>query len=348
MPAVTYNFTYAAIAGGTMNTGMTVYGGLYGCKNTTAVLQSGSTAVLGTTIAAECTNLENLITSIASDLTTNGVQNNIASGAHVINPYPNWYAYTGIGATSLTFTGNSSSIFYIYSTGEIAFNNCSFLFIGDVNISNIYIISTDNMNFNPTTPHTYFGNFLSNRSVRNDTGTPNVNITGTCSAVSSVNSTYMDYLTITYFETSCFVEGTKVLTDNWYVPVEELKVGDVVMTHGAILRRNGKKFREVDTDAPMQVLNIHKCVRPCTASSSPIVITKNAFGPNKPFDDLYVSCNHGIVTANGHIYPANKLVNKTTIYQDNTIDRITYYHIELATHNTLTANGIMAETYWPE
>jgi hypothetical protein len=156
----------------------------------------------------------------------------------------------------------------------------------------------------------------------------------------------MESLTIN-FETPCFVEGTKILTDNWYVPVEELKVGDMVMAHGAVIRHGKNKYRDPYTDTLMPIVNIRKYVRPSQPSSSPIVVTKNAFGPNKPFEDLYVSCNHGIVTSNGRIYPAKKLVNHTTIYQDPTIDRITYYHIELETHNTLTANGVMAETYWP-
>jgi hypothetical protein len=157
----------------------------------------------------------------------------------------------------------------------------------------------------------------------------------------------MESLTIN-FETPCFVEGTKILTDNWYVPIEELKVGDMVMAHGAVIRHKKNKYRDPDTDTLMPIVNISKYVRPSQPGSSPIVVTKNAFGLNKPFDDLYVSRNHGIVTSDGHIYPANKLVNNTTIYQDPTIERITYYHIELATHNTLTANGVMAETYWPE
>ena len=39
MPAFTYNFTYSAIATHTMQVDMTVYGGLYGCKDNLAILR---------------------------------------------------------------------------------------------------------------------------------------------------------------------------------------------------------------------------------------------------------------------------------------------------------------------
>ena len=69
------------------------------------------------------------------------------------------------------------------------------------------------------------------------------------------------------------------------------------------------------------------------------------FGINHPFEDLYVSPNHGIVARNGRLYPAKKFVNGTTVYQDPTIATMTYYHIKLAGHYVITANGVAAETY---
>ena len=344
MPAVTYTFSYAAITVNTMNTLMTVNGGLYGCKNNTAVLQAGSTAVLGTNIAAECTNLANLITSIAADLTANGTMQTISLGAHIINEYPTWYSYSGSQATSLTFTGNSSSKFYIYCTsGEVYFNNCDFILDDDVDTTNIYIICTGNIRFQPSIPKTYFGNILSNTAITSSAATySNVSLIGTCSVVDAVNLTYMSYMTIQFPDTPCFLKGTKILTDQWYVPVEELKVGDLVIAQGGI---RDNKNHVVDNATALPILNIHMHFRKASSATSPIVVTKNAFGINRPFDDLYVSPNHGIVSHKGILTPSKHFINGTTVYQDPTIESLAYYHIELAGHHVVTANGVAVETY---
>jgi hypothetical protein len=60
---------------------------------------------------------------------------------------------------------------------------------------------------------------------------------------------------------------------------------------------------------------------------------------------LYVSKNHGVFDRRGVLQPANKYVNGNTIYQDPTIDQLTYYHIELEAHCAITANGVMVESY---
>jgi hypothetical protein len=113
------------------------------------------------------------------------------------------------------------------------------------------------------------------------------------------------------------------------------------MTHGAII----DKSHIVGDDTPVQVRNIRKDTRKAAPSTSPIMVAKHAFGINKPFEDLYVSPNHGIINSKGQLYHAKKFINDTTIFQNPTIDLITYYHIELDGHFAITANGIIAESY---
>lgn len=96
---------------------------------------------------------------------------------------------------------------------------------------------------------------------------------------------------------------------------------------------------------PMPIMNILKYVRRASSTSCPVVFTKNAFGVNAPYEDLYVSPNHGMVDRKGRLFPAKKFVNNSSIFQDPTFDTITYYHIELERHCTVLANGVLAETY---
>jgi len=138
------------------------------------------------------------------------------------------------------------------------------------------------------------------------------------------------------------MKGTKILTDHWYVPIEVLKVGDMVMSYGVI---QDNKFHKVDSPVPQRIVKIRKTVQKASRSSCPIVIVQNAFGPNKPFENLVVSLNHGIVDHKGELYAASNYMNGTTIYQDPTIEIITYYHLELAAHCAIMANGVLTETW---
>ena len=81
-----------------------------------------------------------------------------------------------------------------------------------------------------------------------------------------------------------------------------------------------------------------------TNKTRPICIKKDALGPMRPFEDLYVSPGHSIMTPQG-FKNASKLINKNTIFRDMSCQEITYYHIELSEHSKIVANGIESESY---
>lgn len=145
-----------------------------------------------------------------------------------------------------------------------------------------------------------------------------------------------------YFTTPCFMKGTKILTDNGYVRIEELKVGDSVLAQGDLRNK-----RHQGNARLMPILNLRKYVRKASSHTAPVVFTKNAICANAPYDDLYVSPNHGVVDLKGRLFPAKKFVNNSSVFRE-TIDVVTYYHIELASHCSVWANGILTETYKPE
>jgi Hint domain len=78
----------------------------------------------------------------------------------------------------------------------------------------------------------------------------------------------------------------------------------------------------------------------------PVRIAQHAFGPNRPSQDLYVSSGHSIcVDLCGEVLiPASKLINGSTIAQVE-VDEVSYWHVELDSHDILIANNLPAESY---
>ena len=73
------------------------------------------------------------------------------------------------------------------------------------------------------------------------------------------------------------------------------------------------------------------------------MISPGAFGPGRPFRDVWVSPDHALFV-NGVLVPARYLVNGRTIRQEPR-DEVTYWHVELPGHNVLYAEGVPAESY---
>ncbi|KQT45621.1 hypothetical protein ASG52_15875 [Methylobacterium sp. Leaf456] len=78
----------------------------------------------------------------------------------------------------------------------------------------------------------------------------------------------------------------------------------------------------------------------------PVRIAANAFGESRPTRDLYVSPAHAVcVDVLGEmLIPACRLINGTTINQVD-VETVTYWHLELASHDILLAEGLPAESY---
>lgn len=140
----------------------------------------------------------------------------------------------------------------------------------------------------------------------------------------------------------CYAKGTLILTKNGYVPIENMKAGDKVITNGKIYKNKNVKLEKIKTEPVVWVGKFK--VNKLNSSSRPICITKNSLANNFPFQNLYVSPNHSIII-DGEMVLAKDLVNKITIYQDNECEDVEYYHLECENHSTVIANGIVSESY---
>lgn len=135
----------------------------------------------------------------------------------------------------------------------------------------------------------------------------------------------------------CFVTGTRVLTENGYRLVEELKIGDKVKTaDGKIEPIKWIGLQQID---PQGVEN--------PLQGYPVLMKAGALGENVPCRDLYVSPDHAFLV-DGLLINAGALVNDFSIVKTEPQEIFTYYQIELNHHSLIIAEGTSAESYLPQ
>jgi hypothetical protein len=133
---------------------------------------------------------------------------------------------------------------------------------------------------------------------------------------------------------ACFAAGTRIRTERGAVAVEALRVGDLLP-----VVIGGKPL-------PIVWLGHHRvdCRRhPKPTEVWPVCVSAGAFDPGRPVCDLFRSPDHAVYV-DGALIPIRYLVNGTTIRQE-ARDEVAYWHVELAEHNVLYADGVPAESY---
>ena len=73
----------------------------------------------------------------------------------------------------------------------------------------------------------------------------------------------------------------------------------------------------------------------------PVRICKVALGAGVPWRDLWVSPEHAM-WFDGVLIPARALTNGSTIFQEESVDEVTYLHIEFETHDVIYAEGALS------
>jgi hypothetical protein len=131
----------------------------------------------------------------------------------------------------------------------------------------------------------------------------------------------------------CFLATTLIATPAGGVSVEELAVGDTVLTHQG-------EARHIVWIGEGRVLN----TRGRRAAATPVIVRKGALADNVPHHDLRVTKGHSLYIA-GVLIPVESLVNHRSILFDDQAQEVKFYHIELATHDVVLANGAPMETY---
>ncbi|MEO1562172.1 MAG: Hint domain-containing protein [Pseudomonadota bacterium] len=136
----------------------------------------------------------------------------------------------------------------------------------------------------------------------------------------------------------CFAAGTAILTEDGYLNVDRLSVGDTVLT-----RDNG----------PQTIRWLGSRLVPGHAKFAPIRFSKDAFNLRA---DLLVSPNHRValwaaeanllMDRSEFLVPAKYLLDHPGVSQS-VCGEVQYYHILFDRHELVNANGLWCESFHP-
>jgi len=134
--------------------------------------------------------------------------------------------------------------------------------------------------------------------------------------------------------TACYCRGTRILTPHGEVPVEDLKIGDEVVTEAGCLR--SLKWIGRRSYGGRFVMGRKDIL--------PICIKSGALDDNVPRRDLWISPHHAMYLE-GVLIEAKDLVNGVSIIQTERVEKVEYFHIELDAHDVIIAEGSLSESF---
>ena len=268
---------------------------------------------------------------------------------NTVHDNAHWSAYgnSGISIASSVNSDTKSGVHDIIS-GNTSYNNTElvpFFAVGTITDGEGIILDT-NKGFTGeilVQGNTTYGNsgagiesFLTNNAVING-NTSYANLTNPLAASDGqifINSSTNDVVTNnTTVSPPCFLAGTRIATPRGEVPVEQLVAGDTLST-------NSGAAQPIVWIGTGRVL----ATRGRRNAATPVIVRKGAIADNVPYRDLRMTKGHSLFI-DGALIPVEYLINHRTILFDDHAQEVSIYHIELAGHDVLIADGAPAESY---
>ena len=132
----------------------------------------------------------------------------------------------------------------------------------------------------------------------------------------------------------CFCRGSLIGTVRGDIAVEDLMIGDKVVTASGEVRPiiwiGRRSYRGRFIFGRKDIL--------------PICIKAGALDDNVPRRDLWISPHHAMFLE-GVLIEAKDLVNGVSIVQAERVEKVEYFHIELDTHDVILAEGARSESF---
>jgi hypothetical protein len=136
---------------------------------------------------------------------------------------------------------------------------------------------------------------------------------------------------------NCFLRGTLISTPSGAAKIEDLSIGDLVVTNGGEARpiQFVSSYRYKKTDP----------FRDWVSDVRPVLVRKSAISDNVPNRDLYLTRGHALYI-DGILIPVCNLINGSTIVVDPAVglQELEYFHIKLESHDVILAEGTPCES----
>ncbi len=146
-----------------------------------------------------------------------------------------------------------------------------------------------------------------------------------------------------YGEIVCFVRGTLIRTPDGDVPVEQLEIGDRVLTF--------------DGGAERISWAAHRMILFPQGDDLPVWVAPDTFGPGQPFAPTGISPRHCLLRRDAAfelmfdttevLMAARECVNGHDITRASASQAVEYHHFMFDTHALVWANGMLAESFYP-
>jgi hypothetical protein len=241
------------------------------------------------------------------------------------------------GGATITLTGPADADFIINVSGAINITNGQILVAGSVNSDNVIINETGGasqaVTLSGNTKTVIDATVLAPLSAITMDGVQTGEIIGGYGQTITLQSGG----STTHGPPTCFTAGTAIATPDGERAVETLTTGDVVIAivDGARVERTvlwlGSQAVSRRFADPLRL--------------NPIRIRAGALGEATPSRDLLVSPAHAMLV-DGVLVQAGAMVNGSSVVRETaTPEHWTYYHIELADHALVLAEGALAESF---
>jgi Ca2+-binding RTX toxin-like protein len=152
-------------------------------------------------------------------------------------------------------------------------------------------------------------------------------LTGSLADLSGAHVTFQD------LSVACYCPGTLIVTESGECAVEDLAIGDCLITPSGLRpikwigkRSYGGRF----------ILGRKDLL--------PICFKADSLGEGLPRRDLWISPHHAMYL-DGVLIEARDLVNGVSIVQAERVEKVEYFHIELDSHDVILAEGALSETF---
>jgi hypothetical protein len=222
------------------------------------------------------------------------------------------FRYTSGGVPDYTDGRDGQTTYFSYNGGTTLSLSVGLSFNNEFNSSDVKVNSGDTADF---TEQDVFG-------------------TGDPGETNTLSLTDIEMIDVLGWNPSCFCRGTLILGERGEVAVEDLLIGDRLITLSGAAR-------------PIKWIGRRAYDGRFIAANRmvlPIRVAAGALAQGVPARDLWVSPEHALYT-DGALVPAGLLVNGATIRQVECVYRLEYFHIELEGHDVILAEGAPAETY---